>query len=130
MEAATIVRGIYEAFACGNVPAVLETLSADVEWVTPPTLPWSEGRYRGREGVAQYFGHFGAALDEPRIEVQELVAAGDRVIALGFEHARFRTTGQQFSARFAHVWTLRDGQVQRMEGIIDTATIRGALSAA
>lgn len=128
-DAIETVRSIYSAFARGDVPTVMAQLAPDVEWVTPPTLPWSKGHYRGHDGVGDYFGSFMGALGDPCIDVQELVQQGDRVISLGIERATAKSTGRSFAARFAHVWTFERGKISRMEGIIDTATVRGAFDA-
>lgn len=120
------VQSVYGAFARGDVPTVLGALSPDIEWVTPATLPWSAGNYRGHAGVQQYFGQFLEALASPHIEVRELLASEDRVVAIGIEHATARATGRSFAARFTHVWTVRDGRVVKMEGLIDTAQVRAA----
>lgn len=122
------VRAIYEAFGRGDVSDVMARLASDIEWITPPTLPWSQGRYQGPAGVGTYFTSFLEALDAPEIRPDELLAAGDRVIAYGFEHGRARATGKPFRARFVHTWTVVDGKVTRLEGLVDTAAIHAAFS--
>jgi ketosteroid isomerase-like protein len=121
-----LVRGAYEAFARGDLDAVLAALDAQIEWHTPATLPWSRGAYRGHAGVREYFTSFLTHLEAPRIVPDELLVCGDRVVGLGFERARARATGTAFAAEFAHIWTLRGGRVVRLHGIVDTATIRRA----
>ena len=125
-----LVSSMYGAFARGDLAAVLAGLAPDVEWVTPPTLPWSTGRYAGHAGVLAYFESFLAALDDARVEPDELRDTGAGVVALGHERGRVRGTGRPFTARFAHVWTIEDGRVRRLEGIIDTATVRRAFEPA
>lgn len=122
------VAAIYAAFARGDLETVLEAMDDSVDWVTPATLPWSEGRYRGREGLSEYFGSFAAMLADPTIDPDELIAADDRVIAIGHERGRGVESGRAFEARFVHTWTLREGRVTRMEGLVDTAAITAALS--
>jgi uncharacterized protein len=107
---------------------VLAAFDAAVEWCTPATLPWSRGDYGGHAGVQEYLDSFAAHLESPQIVPRELLAAGDRVVGLGTERARARSTGVEFAAEFAHVWTLRSGRVGRTQGIVDTAAIRDAFS--
>jgi ketosteroid isomerase-like protein len=127
MSDVAVVEQIYAAFARGDAPAVLNAVDADVDWVTPATLPWSRGAYRGRDGLAEYFAGFAAALDDARVEPQELCPLpGARVVAFGVERARARATGTPFEAPFVHVFTLRDGKVTAMRGLVDTAVIRSA----
>lgn len=123
------VAAIYESFAHGDIDSVMNVMDDAVEWITPATLPWSRGAYRGRDGLREYFGGFLAALSEPSVHPDELIAAGDRVIAIGYERGRGARSGREFRARFVHTWTVRDGRVTRMEGVVDTATIAAALAA-
>jgi ketosteroid isomerase-like protein len=123
------VREMYAAFARGDVPAVLERLDPDVTWVTPPSLPWSRGEYGGREQVLEYFSSFSDALEDAAVEPRELLACGDRVVALGEERARIRATGGRFAVPFAHVIRVRDDRVVELRGHVDTATIAAAFAA-
>ncbi|HZQ39082.1 MAG TPA: nuclear transport factor 2 family protein [Dehalococcoidia bacterium] len=106
--------------------AVLSAFDPAIVRHTPATLPWSRGDYHGHGGVREYFTSFLAALDEARILPNTLLACGDRVVGLGFERARVRAAGASFAAEFAHIWTVRDGRVVRLDGIVDTAAIRQA----
>jgi ketosteroid isomerase-like protein len=124
-----IVESIYRAFGAGDVPGVLARFGPDVEWRTPASLPWSEGTYRGPEGVARYFTSFLEHLDRPSIEPESVVAAGEEVIARGFERATVRSTGRPFEARFVHIWRLDGDRIASMEGLVDTATVVAAFGA-
>jgi ketosteroid isomerase-like protein len=127
MSDVAVVEEIYAAFARGDVPGVMSAVDPDIDWVTPPTLPWSRGAYHGRDGLAEYFASFAAALEDARVEPHELCSvAGGRVIALGVERARARATGSAFEAPFVHVFTLRHGRVTAMRALADTAAIRAA----
>jgi uncharacterized protein len=46
------VKGIYGAFARGDVPAVLGAFTDDIEWFEADGMPYG-GVYRGGEAVAQ-----------------------------------------------------------------------------
>lgn len=125
-DSLSTAKRLYASFARGDLAAVLDSLDPDVEWVTPTTLPWSRGAYRGREGVAAYLGSFNEALADGRVEPEEFLAAGDQIVALGHERATVRATGRAFEAPFAHVLTVRDGRVAGLRGHVDTATIQAA----
>ena len=125
-----LVASVYDAFNRGDVEVALDALADDVEWQTPDSLPWSEGAYRGREGVARYFSAFAEALADGSVAPEVIEGNGDLVVARGFERATVRTTGTRFEARFVHVWHLRDQQVVAMEGVADTASVRAAFETA
>jgi ketosteroid isomerase-like protein len=63
----------------------------------------------------------------PREQLAER-GEGDTVISVGSYEGRYKATGKVARARFAHVWTLRDGKVSRFEQIVDSATFNQALS--
>ena len=125
----TIIAAIYGAFARGDLDAVLSAMHPDLDWITPASLPWSRGRYRGHDGIGEYFRAFLGTLADASVEPDELIDAGDRVVAIGCERARGAAGGRAFQARFVHIWTLRDGRVTQMEGVVDTAAIVAALGA-
>jgi ketosteroid isomerase-like protein len=117
---------LYASFAAGDLETVLELLDPDVEWVTPPTLPWSRGTYRGRDEVLTYFESFGAALERAAVVPDRILGCGNTVVSLGRESGQARATGATFSVPFAHVLTVEDGRVTSLRGHVDTATIRAA----
>jgi hypothetical protein len=69
------------------------------------------------------FGDF----EDWHTEPAEIFEAGDRVIGLGFYSARAKATGRRFEARFAHVWTVRDGVIVRLQQCADTVQLAKAL---
>lgn len=125
-----VAERLYASFARGDIAEALELLDPDVAWVTPETLPWSDGRYSGRDGVASYFAAFGAALENGRVEPDRMLDAGETVVALGHERATVRSTGRSFEAPFAHVITVRGGRVTALRGHVDTALIAAAFDQA
>jgi ketosteroid isomerase-like protein len=54
-------------------------------------------------------------------EPRELIAEGDRVVALGSYSWRVRANGQEFGGDFAHAWTIRDGKAVGFQEYMDTA---------
>ena len=65
MQNLDVVGQIYEAFARGDVPAILEHLAEDVEWeygVNFTDVPWLQPRC-GRQEVPTLFEVLGSALE-------------------------------------------------------------------
>jgi ketosteroid isomerase-like protein len=54
-------------------------------------------------------------MDAVRFDVDELVDAGDRVIAVSRMVARAHTTGIEVEQAVALVWTIRDGRAVRLD---------------
>jgi len=56
-----VVRGIYEAFGMGNVPAVLGAMSPDIVWNEAENFPYADRNpYVGPQAVLE--GVFGRVL--------------------------------------------------------------------
>ena len=120
----------YAAFGRGDVPAILELLTDDIEWVNPgpPDVIPGAGTHRGKEAVAGFFGTLAQNTDFQTFEPREFIAQGDKVVALIYSEATVRSTGRSVVDHAAHVWTFRDGKVARFEVIQDTAAIVAAYS--
>src|SRR5512140_3002662 len=115
-----IVQGVYAAFAAGNVPAVLGAMAPDIRWTEAAGGPYG-GVSIGPDAVLQnVFMKLGTEWHGFAAVPGRFVAEGDTVIALGDYSGRNLATGKSFRARFAHVWTLRNGRVVEFEQITDT----------
>lgn len=123
MSHADTVRGIYEAFARGDVAAILEPLADDVEWeygVNSTTVPWLQPR-RGRDAVAGFFQAFGSAVEIHRFEPKELLEGDGLVVAIVDLEFTVRATGRRVVEEDeAHVWRFADGKVTRFRHRADT----------
>lgn len=118
--ALAFVQDLYGAFARGDVPAVLGALAPDVRWTEAAGGPYG-GVSIGPEAVLQnVFMKLGTEWDGFAAVPGKFVADGDIVIALGDYSGRHRATGRSFQARFAHVWTVRNGRAVEFEQITDT----------
>ena len=114
-ENVRLVRTTMEAFNLDGVDAIADQISPDFETTTPPSLSVEPDTYRGPEGVRRWFDAWEGTMDEVRFDVDELVDAGDRVIAVSRMVARSHTTGIEVEQAVALVWTLRDGRAVRLD---------------
>lgn len=105
---AQLLRGGYDAFARGDIPSVLRIFAEDIAWHVPGRSPLS-GDYRGHEGVVGFFTRAmelsGGTL---RVEADEIVANGDRIIVLTTVSAE--RNGRSWSSPEVHVWRVQDGK--------------------
>src|SRR6476620_6828624 len=124
-----IVQQGYADFMQGNIPAMLEVLSDDIEWVLPPSagVPFS-GIFKGKAGVMDFFSNVASSNDIKEFAVETYIADGDHVVALGHINAHALPTGKTSANRWAHVWQLKDGKVIKHYEYADTAEIRDAFS--
>jgi ketosteroid isomerase-like protein len=130
-DSLTVVQNAYAAFQRGDVPAVLNALSEDVEWVTPSIVgvPFG-GLARGKAGVADFLQTLTAAEEIQLFEPTEYTTEGERVVALVNYRARVKATGRIAEMPLVHIFTVRGGKVTRFLEFFDTALVERAHSQA
>ena len=102
------VQSIYAAFGRGDVPAILEHLSPEVEWEyatgVDHGVPWLRPR-RGRDGAAAFFAAAGAELEFRAFSPHTFVQGPSLVIVLVDLEVVVRKTGRALAERDElHLW--------------------------
>jgi uncharacterized protein len=121
------IRGVYEAFAKGDIPAVLGFLSPGVGWTEAEGFPYV-GPYVGPDAVLQgVFMRLGAEWEGFSAVPGEFIDGGDAVVALGRYGGKYKATGKSFRANFAHVWKIREGKADEFVQYTDTLLVQRAL---
>jgi ketosteroid isomerase-like protein len=59
---------------------------------------------------------------------EEFIAGGEHVVAIGRIVGTTRRGGVPVDVAFVHVWTVREGRLQRLRAFTDTATLAQALA--
>lgn len=113
---AELLRSTYEAFGRGDIPAVIGVLDENIVWNAPAVLPHAMA-VNGRDDVGKFFQNLASTWEEFSLEVDDLVASGDRVCAIG--RAGGTLKGEQASYGFVHAWTVRDGVLVRFDEYVD-----------
>jgi len=109
------IRKGYAAFNRGDFDAAVEDFHPDIDWIAWDALP-DGGTLRGRDAVREFFKTWHEAFDQIRVEVEELIDAGDQVVAVTCVRGRGGgSTAEVVSPIVPWVWTIRNGQVIRME---------------
>jgi ketosteroid isomerase-like protein len=124
-----VVQSVFEAFGRGDIPGVLSVLADDVLWTMPgpPEVPYY-GERRGHEGVTDFFVRLGTHVEFESFEPREFIAEGERVVVLGFERGRVRSTGKIFDNDWALVFTVRDGKVSHFRSYENTGAVADAFN--
>ena len=103
-------------------------LASDVRWEVVDGFPYG-AVYEGLDSVLRdFFGRLFTDFDEFVADGSEFLESDERVIALGNYSGRARKTGKRFTARFAHVWTLKNGLIVRLQQCADTVQLARALT--
>lgn len=115
-----IVQGIYQAFATGDVPAVLGAFADDISWTESDGFPLA-GTYVGPQAVLEnVFMRLATLGDEWTVNVNRLIAEGDTVVADGTYSWKHKETEEPCEVRMAHIWTLADGKVKTFLQHVDS----------
>ncbi len=127
---AELVRSLYEAFAKGDVPAVLGAMDPAIVWNEAENFPYADGNpYVGPGSVAQgVFARLGGEWEGFGVVLEEVLDAGETVVALGRYVGAYRKTGKSIRAQFAHVWRLEGGRIRAFQQYTDTAQVARAVN--
>ena len=112
----------YEAMNDGDLDAVSAGLPPDFELIPPPMLP--EGvDYHGPEGLRQLWETWTAAFEDFRVEIEETIDAGDKVIVMAAVSGTGNDSGLEVrTPTFAWVWSFEGDRPIRMEAMPNRAT--------
>jgi ketosteroid isomerase-like protein len=115
-----VVRRLFAAFQSVGVgdlehrlDEVREIFDPEVEWVAAPHSLLASEEYRGYDGVRRFWTQFLSAWDEYGVQVDELIDAGDQVVAV--MRLRGRTNELELDEARSSLLTLRDGRIVRIE---------------
>ena len=106
-----LLRRAYEAFNARDVDAALALMHPDVDW--PNGM--EGGRVLGRDAVREYWTRQFEVIDS-RVEPEAFSTDGEGRVVVDVHQVVRDTAGELISdGRVEHVYTIRDGLVERME---------------
>jgi uncharacterized protein len=119
-ENVEVVRSAFEAFRAGDMERVFGMVDPAIEWDLSRATTWPERPlYRGYNDVLLFFAEWTGEWDDYEFDLEELLDAGDRVVAVVRDGGRSKTAGIRLERRHSEVWTLRDGKIVRID-LFDT----------
>lgn len=120
------VRRIYESWnGPEGMAAALPLFDPAVEYVNPESAI-ERGVRRGHDGMVEVLDAIDGSFADYVHEVEQLVDAGEKILAYVIFRARGRDSGALVEKREQHVWTLRNGKVVRFEWFHDGPAARVA----
>ena len=123
------VVAAYEAFGRGDVAAILDAVTHDVDWAAEaatPTAPWY-GMRRGKDAVARFFTDFGSAMEVEEFTPLTFAANETDVLTVVRCRTTSRRTGKSTAMDLHHLFRFRDGKIAYYRGTEDTAQVEVAL---
>ena len=127
MSNGDVIKQLYEAFAKGDVPAVLATFDERISWTEAEGFPHG-GTYVGPNAVLEnVFMNLGSEWEGFSAVPEKFVDGDDVIVALGNYTGKYNATGKSINVPFAHVWTLSDGRIAKFVQYTDTLKVSEAL---
>lgn len=111
-ENVDLVARAFEAINRRDVDAFLELAEEGVVQDWSRAMGPQSGIYRGRAEVARFLHSWWDAFEESAVIVDEMIDAGDQVVAVFHGRQRGRASGVEVEGRGAVlVWTVCDGTI-------------------
>lgn len=129
-ESVNSVRGMYEAFAKGDIPTIIAALNPQVEWWEAENFIYADmNPYIGPDAVLQgVFLRIVDEWDDFAVSPTDILDAGDTIIGHGYYSGAYKKNGERIRAQFAHFFTFRDGKVVKFQQYTDTAQFLQAVN--
>ena len=124
------VRGMYQAFATGEIPTIIAALDPQVDWWEAENFIYADNNpYVGPNAVLDgVFMRISQEWDGFAVSPKEVLDAGETVIGHGYYSGTYKKTGEVVRAQFAHFFTFRDGKIIKFQQYTDTAQFLRAVS--
>jgi len=124
------IEGMYEAFGRGDIPFVIEALDRGVEWWEAENFIYADKNpYVGPQAVLEgVFARIGQEWEWFTVTPKEVLDAGESVVGRGYYAGKYRQTGREVRAQFAHVFGFRNGKVVTFQQYTDTLQFREAVT--
>ncbi|MGH3871735.1 MAG: nuclear transport factor 2 family protein [Pseudonocardiaceae bacterium] len=124
-------RYLYEVFNSGNYDRMINFYAPDVEIVHPVRMSDIRlglgGTKRGIDEVQNFFSLIPVTRGPMRIDLNELIVSGNRVVVFGTRHLT-ALDGRTTTLSCVQSWTFVNGKVTRFEDHFDTAEMCDFLS--
>jgi ketosteroid isomerase-like protein len=127
-----VMTGLYDAFARGDVPAVLGVMHPEIHWHEAegnPYMPSGEALVGPDAVLEGVFKRLAEEWDGFAVHPGTYHDAGDVVVVELRYSGTHKETGKSIDAQVCHVWTLQDGKVTKFQQYVDTAKMQDAMGA-
>ena len=117
------IQKLYNAFATGDVPTVLGGFSNDIVWNEAENFIYADGNpYTGPDAILSgVFMRLGSEWDGFNLTGLAFHAVDeDGVLVTGRYQGKFKATGKDLDAQFAHVWKLKGSLAVSFQQYTDT----------
>jgi ketosteroid isomerase-like protein len=128
MKPLDVVQSFYQALGRGEAFAALAVLDDAVQWTEAEGFPYSSGTWTGPQAVFdKLLVPLGRDWDGFSAKPESFVVEGTAVVAFGTYRGRFKSTGKELVAPFAHRWEMTSGKATSFRQYTDTALVQAAI---
>ena len=123
------VVAAYKAFGRGDVAAILDAVTDDVDWAAEAAsnaAPWYGVRH-GKDAVAEFFTEFGSTMEIEEFTSRTFAGNETDVLTVVRCRTKSRRTGKSAAMDLHHLFRFRDGKIAYYRGTEDTAQVEDAL---
>jgi ketosteroid isomerase-like protein len=107
---------------------LFSVMAPDIEWVEMAGSPYG-GVFVGADGVgANVFANFEKEWNGFHPEPDQFIESRDTVVVSGVYKGVYKATGKPVVARFAHIYTLKNGKIIKFEQFTDTHLFQEAMT--
>jgi ketosteroid isomerase-like protein len=118
---ANVVRAVVEAQQRRDWKAFRRLYDPGIEWEDSSGLWGDWGTRRGFDEVRDAWVTWFEAFEQVDFEIEDLLEAGENVVAFIRASGRGRESGLVIEQRLPSVWTVRGGRVVRVRGYREDA---------
>ena len=131
-ESVSLIKGIYEAFGRGDVPAAVAAMSPDIVWNEAENFPYADGNpYRGPDAILSgVFARIFSEWDGFSVVPEQFLDAGETVVMIGRYVGTHKGTGTAMNPQVVHVWTVAGGKAAGFQQFVDTLGVAQAMGTA
>ena len=126
MDNVTLLKGLYDAFGRGDIPAVLGAMHPGIQWhqaESNPYMPSGEAFVGPNAVMDSVFMRLGGEWDGFSVHPKTFYGAGDSVVVEARYTGTYKATGKSMDAQVCHVWDVKDGKATRFQQYMDTAKL-------
>jgi ketosteroid isomerase-like protein len=111
-----IVQRFFDTFGRGDIPALLELLTDDIDWKVQgsPEVPWT-GQRRGRAQVEQFFSALATSAEVQDFQIHSRLIQDQHAVVLGFFKWRVKQTQRTFEGDWAIHLVVRDTTIAQYQ---------------
>ena len=121
-----VVQSAWDAFARGDIEAVLDTIAPAAETRVPETLPWG-GTYAGPDGFGDFIARLNDNFEQFSVTPDKVLGADDNHVIVTVKVKGRTKGGTTIENRAVWIYQLRDGRIADAETFGDTAQVLQAL---